>query len=147
MVPGWCFLNGVILQGRQIPSVLPVIGQSCLGRKGGVTWASIHAPIQRNSMYVHTVRQYIYETRQPGHPNSTIRQYEKMPPWTPSSAPLHITSSFHSRFPLHLHFGYDLVPQVGWEQVFHTASDVLEVSFEYLYSFFDQIYMVHSRWY
>ena len=30
---------------------------------GLVTGASIHAPIQRNSMYIQTVRLYIYETR------------------------------------------------------------------------------------
>ena len=37
-----------------------------------VTGASIHAPRQMNSMYVHMFRRYIYKTRLPEHPHSPI---------------------------------------------------------------------------
>ena len=42
--------------------VLPNV-QSCLRKKVDVTGASVHAPRQINSTYVHTVRRSIYETR------------------------------------------------------------------------------------
>ena len=48
-----------------------------------VTGASIHAPRQRNSTYVQTVRQSIYETKWPYHPHSPIRQYWQLPQGPP----------------------------------------------------------------
>ena len=41
-----------------------------------VTGASVHAPRQRNNMYVQTVRRYIYKTGRLEHPQSPIRQYK-----------------------------------------------------------------------
>ena len=38
---------------------------------------SVHAPRQSYSKYVQTFRRYIYKTRQPEHPYSTIRQYKR----------------------------------------------------------------------
>ena len=61
--PGRAFNKGITLQGMHLPSVLPVIGQSWLRRRGYVTGAAVHVPRQRNSTYVQTVIQYIYETR------------------------------------------------------------------------------------
>ena len=43
----------------------------------GVTGASVHAPIQRNSPYGHTVILYIYDTRLPRQPHPPIRWYEQ----------------------------------------------------------------------
>ena len=40
--------KGVIIQGSQLPSGLPVTGQSRLRKKGGVTGPSVHEPRQRN---------------------------------------------------------------------------------------------------
>ena len=85
ILSGGC-IKGIILQGRYLPSGLPVICQSLLRRKGDVTGASVHAPIHKNSTYVHTVRQSIYETRRPEHPHSPIRSYGRLPQG-PSSRP------------------------------------------------------------
>ena len=52
--------------------------------KVSVTGAFVHAPRQRNSTYVHTVRWSIYKTRRPDHPHSPIRQYERRPQGPPS---------------------------------------------------------------
>ena len=84
VVPGGGCRKGGIIQGGQLPSGLPVIGQSCMRRKGGVTGASIHSPRQSNSMYVQTVRWSIYSTRQIEHPHSPILQYEKRMQGPPS---------------------------------------------------------------
>ena len=48
--PSGVYRRGEILQGRNLPSGLPVIGQSCLIRKGNITGESVHVPIQRNSL-------------------------------------------------------------------------------------------------
>ena len=79
MVPGGGFRKGVIIQGRQLPSGLSVIGQSCLIIKGVITGASVHEPIHSNSTYVQIVIRYIYDTRRPEHPHSPISQYERLP--------------------------------------------------------------------
>ena len=89
VVPSGGFRKGKILQGRQLPPGLPVIVQSCLRRKGDVTEASVHAPIQVNSTYVQTVRRSIYETRRPEHPHFSIHQYERRH-LGPSSRPHYI---------------------------------------------------------
>ena len=44
-----------------------------------VTGASVHAPIHRNSMYVHTVIRYINKTRRPEHAHSPVRRYKQLP--------------------------------------------------------------------
>ena len=44
-----------------------------------VIGASVRAPRQINSMYVQTVRRYIYNTRRPEHPHLPIRRYERRP--------------------------------------------------------------------
>ena len=44
----------------------------------------MHAPRQRNIMYVHTVRRSIYETRRPEQPHSPIRRYKRRPQGPPS---------------------------------------------------------------
>ena len=41
--------------------------------------ASVHAPRQRNSTYVQTIRRSIYWTRQLEHPHWPIRQYLRLP--------------------------------------------------------------------
>ena len=51
-----------------------------------VTWASVHAPRQRNSPYVQTVRWYIYKTQRTKHPQSPICWYKLCPP-VPASRP------------------------------------------------------------
>ena len=51
VVPGGSCRKVIILQWSQLPSGLLVIGQSLLQIKGGVTGASVHTPIQRNSTY------------------------------------------------------------------------------------------------
>ena len=54
-----------------------------------VTGASVHAPRQRNSTYVQTVRWYIYKTRRPEHTPLPIHWYKKRPQGPPATAPLH----------------------------------------------------------
>ena len=76
--------KGIILQGRQLKAGFPVAVQSCLKRKRDITGASVHEPRHRNSTYIQTVRQSIYETRQPEHPHSPIRRYERCPQGPPS---------------------------------------------------------------
>ena len=56
MVPGGGCHKGVIPQGILTPTGVIPNGQSCLRRNGGVTGASVHTPIQRNSTYIQTVR-------------------------------------------------------------------------------------------
>ena len=72
VVPG-----GGCHKGRNIQVVLVTMGvppnrQSLLRIKVDVTIASVHAPIQRNIPYGHTVRQSIYKTRQPKNPQLPI---------------------------------------------------------------------------
>ena len=86
VVPGGGCHKGVIIQGILTPTGFLPNGQSCLRIKGGVTGAYVHSPRHRNSTYVHTVRHSIYETRQPEHPHSPIRRYERHPQG-PSSRP------------------------------------------------------------
>ena len=74
---GWC--KWIILKGGHLPSGLPLIGQSCLKIKGGVTEMSAHAPRQRNSPSVQTARWSIYETRWTEHPHSLILRYTRRP--------------------------------------------------------------------
>ena len=76
-VGGW--RKEIIIQGEQRPSGLPVIGHSWLKIKEDVMGASFHSPRQRNSMYAHMVRRYIYNTRWPEHPHPPIRQYKQLP--------------------------------------------------------------------
>ena len=89
MVPGEGFCKRIIIQGRQLPPGLPVIGQSHLRRKGDIMGASVHAPIQRNSTYVRTDVQNVclwdQMTRTPSLPNPPIW---KIPPGNLFSAPL-----------------------------------------------------------
>ena len=56
---------------------------------GFLTGASTHAPRQRNSMYVQTVRWSIYDKRQTEHPHLPIRRYKRSPQETPLLTPLH----------------------------------------------------------
>ena len=49
-----------------------------------VTGLSVHAPRQRNSTYIQTVRRSIYETRRPEHTHLPIRRYEQRPQGIPS---------------------------------------------------------------
>ena len=57
-----------------IPTGVLPNGQSCLRRKVDVTGLPAYAPIQRNSMYVQTVRRSIYTTRLPDDQNTLNRQ-------------------------------------------------------------------------
>ena len=59
VVPGGGCRKGGVLQGRQIPSGLPIIGQSFLRIKVDVTVASVHALIQSNSNYIQAFIHYI----------------------------------------------------------------------------------------
>ena len=52
--------------------------------------SSVHAPIQKNSLYVHTVRKYIYETRRYEHPHFPILRVQTVPPGTRLMSPLHV---------------------------------------------------------
>ena len=83
VVPSGGYHEGIIIQGMQMSSVLLVIGQSSLRRKGDATGASIHATRQRYSTYVHKVGRYIYKTIRPEQPNSPIHQYERHPQKSP----------------------------------------------------------------
>ena len=59
-IRGCC--KGIIPQGIMTPTRVLTDEQSCLRRKGYVKGAYVHATIESNSIYVHTVRQSIYET-------------------------------------------------------------------------------------
>ena len=61
--PGEGCCKGTIIQGMQLPSGLPTIGQSILIRKGYITGAYVYAPRQKNSPYRQTYRKYIYHTK------------------------------------------------------------------------------------
>ena len=65
--------KGVIVQRIMTPKGFLTNGQSLLRIKWDVTGASFHAPRQSNRMYVQTVRQSIYETRQPDDQNTLTR--------------------------------------------------------------------------
>ena len=84
VVPSRDWRKGIFLQGRQLPSGLPVIDQSFLRIKGGVTGASVNATRQRNSTYAQAIRRSIYNTRRPERPHLPIRRYEQRP-----QGPLH----------------------------------------------------------
>ena len=105
VVPGRGFRKGAILQGRHIPSGLPVICQSCLIIKGYAMGTSAHATIHRNSTYVQTVRWSIYNTRQPEHPHLTICRYER-PPQRPSSSTQQHVSDVTLRFDQMISYPY-----------------------------------------
>ena len=77
--PRWGYHNGVIIQGRQLPSDLPVIFQSFLRIKVGLTEASIHEPMHRNISHRQTFRQSIYKNILTRHPHLPIRQYKQLP--------------------------------------------------------------------
>ena len=83
------YFEGIIIQGRQLPSGLPVVVHSWLRRKWGVMGASVHTPIQMYIMCVHTVRRSIYDTRRTKHPYSPICWYERCPSWKIFMDPLH----------------------------------------------------------
>ena len=86
VVPNGGCHKGIILQVIMTPTgVLPNV-QSCLIIKGDVMGASARAPIQRNSMYVHTVRRSIYKTIRPKHPNFPILRNQRRPQ-VPASRP------------------------------------------------------------
>ena len=48
---GGVYCKGIILQGRNMPSGLPVIDQSCLRIKGNLKGASIYSLRQSNSSH------------------------------------------------------------------------------------------------
>ena len=56
-----------------------MVGQLCLRIKGNLTGSSVHAPRQRNSVYLQTFRRSIYDNRRPEHSQSPIRQHERRP--------------------------------------------------------------------
>ena len=91
--PGGVCYKGIILQGGQLPSGLPLIGQSFLRIKWYITGVSIHSPRQRNSIYVQTTRLSIYEIRWTKHPHLPILGHVQRPPGTWSSSPLHDSNS------------------------------------------------------
>ena len=86
VVPDGGCRKGVILQGGQLHSGLPVIDHSYLRRKGDVVISSVHATIQRNILYVHMVIWSIYDNRQPKHPRLPMCQYKRRPQG-PASCP------------------------------------------------------------
>ena len=92
--PGRVCCKGIFIQGIQLPSGLPVIGQSFLRIKGYVTGESVHAPRQRNSPYGQTDRLSIYNTVQPKHPQWSIFWYELFPQGPPFLGPVTITTTF-----------------------------------------------------
>ena len=81
--------TGKIIQGRKLPSALPVIGKPLLRRKGYVTGAFVHETRHMNSMYVQTVRRSMYKTRRPEYPHLPIRRY-KQRPQGPTTKPRYI---------------------------------------------------------
>ena len=84
VVPSGVCHKGIILQEILTPTGVLPNEQSCLRRKGDVTGASVHAPINRNSMYIQNIRQSIYNTILPEHPHSLIFQYKQLPKGTAS---------------------------------------------------------------
>ena len=84
------------------PVLRPLLGQ-IWKKLWVVTGASVHAPRQKNSTYVHAVRRYIYKNRWPEHPHLPIRRYE----WRPQGYPL--TAPLHEILPVHgptIRYGY-----------------------------------------
>ena len=102
LVPVGGYRKGLIFQGSQLPSGLPVIGHSCLIRKGDVTGASVHAPRLRNSTYVQMVRHYIYDTIRPDHPHSTIHHCKQRPQGPPPRPRYNLLFYRPSTYPLKL---------------------------------------------
>ena len=79
VVPDGGFHKGIILQGRQLTSGLPVIGQSRLRIKGEFMGASVYEFRKMNSMYVQTIRRSIYEARRPEQTHLTKIRYQCCP--------------------------------------------------------------------
>ena len=77
--PGGCCHKGVVLQGRQLKRRFSCGSPLVLDKKRGITGASVHAPIHRNSTYLHTFRRSIYKTRWPEHPHLPICRYQQCP--------------------------------------------------------------------
>ena len=69
----------VIIQDVKLKRRFSPGRESCLIIKGGITVASLHAPIQRNIKYRHMARRSIYDTRWSEHPPSPICRYEWRP--------------------------------------------------------------------
>ena len=63
VVPRGGYRRETIIQGILKPMGVLPNGQSCSRRKGDVTEAPVHVPIQKNSTYVQMVRRSIYKTR------------------------------------------------------------------------------------
>ena len=74
---GWC--KAIILQGNMMPAGVLQNVLFCLRRKGGITVASVHTPIQIKSPYRQATRRFIYNTICPKHPHSPIRRYKQCP--------------------------------------------------------------------
>ena len=88
VVPNGGCREGIIIQGRHLPSYLPVIGYSCLRIKRYADGVSVHAPIQRNISYTQVFRRSIYKTRRPKNPHLPIGRYERRPQRPIFSTPL-----------------------------------------------------------
>ena len=76
VVPRGRCRKGMIIQGIQLNRRLSCGRWSCLRRKWYIREEYVHVPRKRNSPYIKMARWTTYETRQPKHPQSPIRQYE-----------------------------------------------------------------------
>ena len=79
--------KGVIIQDVKLKRRFSPGRESCLIIKGGITVASLHAPIQRNIKYRHMARRSIYDTRLSEHPLSNLPVW-MTPPGNRFAAPL-----------------------------------------------------------
>ena len=84
VVPGKGLRKGVIIQGIMTSTGVLTNIQSSLRRKGGVTGAYVHAPIQRNSTCIHMVSRSIYDTIRHKNPHLPICRYKRCPQGPPS---------------------------------------------------------------
>ena len=83
---GGVFCRGINIEGRQLPSGLPVIFQSWLRRKGGVTGSSVHVIRKNNIRYGQIINGSIYNSRRFEHLHSSTRRYKRRPQG-PASVP------------------------------------------------------------
>ena len=103
--------------------------------------ASVHAPRQRNGMYVQTVRWSIYETRRPEHPHSPIRRYERLPQgppsrthYTPYDSPHH--SIFMIFYQIHNHISVTIIIGQNKEKLYSQLAniDLKHIHFQCIHS-------------
>ena len=79
--------KGIIIQSIMLPTGVLTNGQSCLRIKGGITGASVHAPMYMNNTYGQAVYLQDQTNQTPSLTNLLVR---KTPPGTRYMSLLHI---------------------------------------------------------